>query len=206
MKKLLSLLTIALMLTALVPSMAGCAGAEDDTDPSANTQSEASDEGKHGGVLVAYYSSTGTTEGIAEQIAEYTDAELFEITPQQEYTSEDLDWNNDSSRVSTEHDDPDGRNVPLVTTVPDDFDDYDTVFIGYPIWWGIAAWPVDTFVKGNDFSGKTVIPFCTAASSDIGESGELLAEMAGTGSWQQGRRFFGSSSAGDIQSWLDELE
>ena len=87
----------------------------------------------------------------------------------------------------------------------DNWDSYDTVFIGYPIWWGIAAWPVDDFVEANDFTGKTVIPFCTSASSGLGESGELLAEMAGIGDWQEGIRFRSSVSEADVQEWLDGL-
>lgn len=168
-------------------------------------ESDTPDEEKSGKVLVAYYSATGTTEQIARIIADYTNADIFVITPQNEYTSEDLDWTNDDARVSVEHNNPDSRNVELVSTIPENFGDYDTVFIGYPIWWGIAAWPVDNFVKENDFTGKTVIPFCTAASSDIGESGELLAEMAGTGNWQQGRRFYGNSGEDEINSWLEAL-
>lgn len=87
----------------------------------------------------------------------------------------------------------------------ENWESYDTVFIGYPIWWGIAAWPVDTFVKTNDFTGKTVIPFCTSASSGLGESGELLAELAGTGDWQEGIRFRSSVSGSDVQEWLDSV-
>ena len=97
------------------------------------------------------------------------------------------------------------RDVPLVNTTVDGWDDYDTVFIGYPIWWGIAAWPVDGFVEANDFSDKTVIPFATSASSGMGQSGELLADLAGTGDWQDGMRF--SSGAGDdeVQEWVETL-
>ena len=104
-----------------------------------------------------------------------------------------------------EHDNEDARDVELVADTVDNWDEYDTVFIGYPIWWGIAAWPVDTFVEANDFTGKTVIPFCTSSSSDLGESGQLLAEMAGTGDWQEGMRFRSSASEADVQEWLNGL-
>ena len=124
---------------------------------------------------------------------------------QEPYTSDDLNWTNSDSRVSREHDDESLRDVPLTTTEVENWDDYDTVFIGYPIWWGIAAWPVDTFVEANDFTGKTVIPFATSASSGLGESGQLLAELAGTGDWQEGMRFRSSVSEGDMQEWLDSL-
>lgn len=88
----------------------------------------------------------------------------------------------------------------------DDWQDVDTVYIGYPVWWGIAAWPVNTFVEANDFTGKTVIPFCTSASSGLGESGELLAELADTGDWQEGMRFRSSVSEEDVTAWVESLE
>mgnify|MGYP000821819858 CR=1 FL=1 len=154
--------------------------------------------------LVAYYSASGTTDRIAQFIAEEMNADTFVITPVDEYTDADLDWTDSSSRVVTEHNDP-NRHTELVTVTPESFDNYDNIFIGYPIWWGIAAWPVDTFVEANDFTGKTVIPFATSASSGLGESGQLLAELAGTGDWQEGMRFRSSVSEGDMQEWLDSL-
>ena len=84
--------------------------------------------------------------------------------------------------------------------------DYDTVLIGYPIWWGIAAWPVDTFVKANDFNGKTVIPFCTSTSSGLGQSGELLEEEANGGNWLEGHRFRENPSDSDISNFIDSLQ
>ena len=95
--------------------------------------------------------------------------------------------------------------MELTTTEVENWDSYDTVFIGYPIWWGIAAWPVDGFVEANDFSGKTVIPFCTSSSSGLGQSGELLAQLAGTGDWQEGQRFRSSASQEDVNEWVDSL-
>ena len=133
-------------------------------------------------------------------------ADLFEITPVDHYTSDDLNWTDDNSRVSVEHNDESKRDVPLTKTTPDNWTDYDTVFIGYPIWWGIAAWPVNNFVKGNDFSGKTVIPFCTSTSSGIGQSGDLLADMAGTGNWQDGERFSSGASSSKVESWVNGLD
>ncbi len=121
------------------------------------------------------------------------------------YTSDDLNWRNQGSRVSREHDDESLRDVPLTTTEIPDWDSYDVVFIGYPIWWGIAAWPVNNFVKANDFSKKTVIPFATFSSSGMGQSGSLLAEMAGTGSWQSGQRFSSGASESTVQQWVNGL-
>ncbi len=158
-----------------------------------------------GKTLVVYYSASGNTKRVAEDIAEAAGAEIFEIVPIKVYTSDDLNWTNSNSRVSREHDDESLRDVPLTTTEVPDWDSYDTVFIGYPIWWGIAAWPMDGFVKANDFTGKTVIPFATSSTSGMGQSGSLLAEMAGTGDWQEGRRFSSGASSADIQSWVKGL-
>ena len=158
-----------------------------------------------GKTLVVYFSATGTTEGVAQAIADTVGADLFEVVPSDPYTSDDLTWTNNDSRVSREHNDEGLRAVALESTDVDGWDDYDTVFIGYPIWWGIAAWPMSSFVAVNDFTGKTVIPFCTSTSSGIGQSGELLAELAGTGSWLDGYRFSSSTTANDIAALAESL-
>ena len=149
--------------------------------------------------------ATGNTEAVAGYIAEATGGDLFELEPVEPYTDADLNWIDENSRVTQEHEDESLRDVELVADTVDNWDSYDTVFIGYPIWWGIAAWPVDGFVEANDFTGKTVIPFCTSSSSGIGESGELLAELAGTGDWQEGQRFRSSASQEDVTEWVDSL-
>lgn len=156
--------------------------------------------------LVVYYSATGSTKAVAETIAQTANADTFEIIPVEPYTSADLDWTDNNSRVSVEHNDESKRNVELANTTPDNWEQYDTVFVGYPIWWGIAAWPVDGFITANDFTGKTVIPFCTSASSGIGQSGELLAQTAGTGSWQDGERFSSGASSDDVANWVNGLD
>lgn len=155
--------------------------------------------------LVVYYSATGNTEEAANYIAAATGADLFELIPVEPYSKADLNWTDDNSRVVYEHDNPDERDVALVESTISDWDSYDTVFVGYPIWWGIAAWPVDGFIVANDFTGKTVIPFCTSASSGLGESGELLAQAAGTGNWLEGIRFSSSVSEADVRAWIDSL-
>ena len=172
---------------------------------SSSEPSESEPETQTGKTLVVYYSASGNTKRVAEDIAEAVSADLFEIVPTEVYTSDDLNWTNADSRVSREHDDESLRDVPLTTTEVSDWDSYDTVFIGYPIWWGIAAWPVDGFVKANDFTGKTVIPFATSSSSGMGQSGSLLADMAGTGDWQEGQRFSSGVSSADVQAWVDGL-
>lgn len=167
-----------------------------------NTENTGNGSGK---TLVVYYSASGNTERVAKAAAEAAGADLFEIVPVEPYTSEDLNWTNDNSRVSREHNDESLRDVELTSTEVANWDSYDTVLIGYPIWWGIAAWPTDGFVKANDFTGKTVIPFCTAASSGIGQSGKLLADLAGTGDWKEGKRFASSASDQEVASWIGEL-
>lgn len=156
--------------------------------------------------LVVYYSAQNHTKAVAEKIANNLDADIFEIIPEEIYTSEDLNWSDENSRVSKEHNDESLRDVKLQTTTVNNWEDYDTVLIGYPIWWGIAAWPVDTFVKENNFEGKTIIPFCTSSSSGLGQSGKLLEDEANGGNWQEGHRFNSNPSDSDIKNWTDSLK
>lgn len=172
--------------------------ASETTDPAVTPE-------ETGKTLVVYYSATGNTEEVANYIAEETGADIFELEPAEPYTDDDLDWTDENSRVVYEHDNPDERDVELVSATVPDWETYDTVFIGYPIWWGIAAWPVDGFVEANDFTGKTVIPFCTSSSSGLGESGQLLAEAAGTGDWQEGMRFRSGASQSDVAAWVNKI-
>ena len=156
-------------------------------------------------ILVAYFSGSGNTERVAQDIADELGADIFEITPVTPYTSADLDWTTSGSRVNREHDNEALRDIALTQTTPANWDEYDTVFIGYPIWWGIAAWPVNNFAKGNDFTGKTVIPFATSASSGMGQSGTLLEEMANGGTWQSGQRFSSGVSNSTVRDWAAGL-
>ena len=165
-----------------VPPASGEASDTSSTAASQEPAFQGETEVEAGNTLVVYFSATGNTEQAATYIADITGGDLFELEPADPYTD-----------------------VELVSDTVENWDSYDTVFIGYPIWWGIAAWPVDTFVEANDFTGKTVIPFATSASSGLGESGQLLAELAGTGDWQEGMRFRSSVSEGDMQEWLDSL-
>ena len=184
-------------------------GSENTQTPAENPTQEETETGGRAGetgrTLVVYYSATGNTESVANYIAQATSGDLFELTPVEPYTSDDLNWTDENSRVTREHEDESLRDVELTATTVEDWDSYDTVFIGYPIWWGIAAWPVDGFVEANDFTGKTVIPFCTSSSSGLGESGELLAELAGTGDWLEGQRFRSSASQDDVTQWVGSL-
>lgn len=158
-----------------------------------------------GKTLVVYFSASGNTKNAAELIAAETNADMFELIPKEPYSTADLNYSNNDSRVVYEHDHDEARNIELESTSVENWESYETVFVGYPIWWHIAAWPVNDFVKANDFSGKTVVPFCTSASSDLGESGKLLAEMAGTGNWLDGKRFSSGASEEDVHSWIESL-
>ena len=169
----------------------------------ASEEPEPPEEGSR--VLVAYFSATGNTERVAGHIAEATGGDLFELTPSDPYTDEDLNWTDENSRVVYEYENPDARDTELTSYTPENWADYDVVFIGYPIWWYDAAWPVEGFVEENDFTGKTVIPFCTSSSSGLGKSGARLAELAGTGTWLEGQRFRSSASQEDVAAWVDSL-
>lgn len=167
-------------------------------------------------VLVAYYSATGHTADVAKAIADAADGDLFELTPEREYSSGDLNWNDEFSRVNSEHNDESLRDVPLNVTSPDGWDKYDTVFIGYPIWWGGAVWPVNHFVTDNDFTGEKVIPFATSASSPLGSSGSDFGGYGGSwrlAGWSEvlvqriGRRsdFLGGGSRPLTQLYMADL-
>lgn len=211
-------LTALLLGLVLVFSFAACSSNTDNkpskTDPASApsaSDSAASDETQPqssdgSNALAVYFSASGNTERAANYIADATGGDLFELVPADPYTDADLDWTDEDSRVVYEYENENARDVQLEADTVDNWDQYDTVFIGYPIWWGIAAWPVNDFVESNDFTGKTVIPFCTSSSSGLGESGELLEEAAGTGTWLEGERFRSSVSEEDVQEWVADLD
>ncbi len=177
-----------------------------DENNNSTTINDSNTDTSNGKILVVYYSAQSHTEDVAKKIANNLSADLFEIIPKDIYTSDDLNWSNENSRVAKEHNDESLRNVELTNTKIDNWDSYDTVLIGYPIWWGMAAWPVNNFVKDNDFTGKTVIPFCTSASSGLGQSGKLLEDMAKGGNWQSGQRFSSTPRDTDIKTFTDSLK
>ena len=153
-------------------------------------------------VLVIYFSATGTTKGVAEKIAALTDADIFEIVPAEPYTAADLNWNDRNSRTSVETDDPSCR--PAIDGEPVDLEGYSTIFIGYPIWWGDIPRIMSTFVESYDFGEITMIPFCTSASSGVGQSDKHLEEQAGSGKWLKGTRLQGNISEEALMSWISE--
>lgn len=219
-KRLLSLLIAGVMTAGL---LSGCGASEDTQDQSdstaqsdqsadetssdteANTEDTSDGGASDGKTLVVYYSATGNTEAVANYIADATGGDLFELEPVEPYTDDDLNYNDENSRVSQEYADESLKDVELISATVEGFDEYENIFVGYPIWWQVAAWPVNQFIENNDFTGKTVIPFCTSASSGIGESGRLLEEMAGTGNWIEGERFRSSASEEDVVAWIDSL-
>jgi len=174
---------------------------EVETSDTKATVDESADEK----MLVIYFSATGTTKGIAEKIASVTGADLYEIVPKEPYTDEDLNYSDDSSRATVEQNDPDVR--PEYEDIQVDIEnDYSTIFIGYPIWWGQEPRIMDTFVESYNFDGKTIIPFCTSGSSGIESSSANLVEKAGTGNWLSGNRFSGSATEDEIKNWISGLE
>ena len=217
MKKVLSILAAA----ALTFSLAACGSTEtenstqtagvkasekEEQPPVTETENTAEEQNQTADkdVLVVYFSATGNTKDIAGKIAAVTDAEMYEILPVQTYTEDDLNWHDDSSRTSKEQNDKSFRTK--IGSDPVSFDGYQTIYIGYPIWWGEEPRIMDTFVESHDFTGITVIPFCTSGSSGIGNSGRNLAELAGTGDWKEGKRFGAGTPEEEIRNWVDSLK
>lgn len=201
MKKILTLLLVSVFALGI---LTGCQSNSETTQTNEQPQ-KTETSNQSGKTLVVYYSATGNTKAVAEMIAEETNGDLFEIEPKDSYSEDDLDWTDSNSRVAREYENEDERHVELVSSTVNHWEDYDTIFVGYPIWWGIAAWPMNTFIENNDFTNKTVVPFCTSASSGLGQSGELLAQEAADGDWQEGQRFSSSTSNSEVQEWLNEL-
>ena len=201
---------------ALVISLASCsrapkeepqnleaASSEDALQEDAEEPEEAEPrDGKD--TLVVYFSATGTTKGVAEKIADITDADIYEITAAQEYTAEDLNWNDSNSRTTLEQNDSSVR--PEIGSEPISLEGYSVIFIGYPIWWGEEPRIMDTFAESYNFDGITMIPFCTSTSSGIGRSGKNLAENAGSGNWLEGKRFGSGASESELEEWINALQ
>lgn len=169
------------------------------TEPASETETEA--EGTK--VLVAYFSATGTTEGVAEHIANGLNADIYEIVPEDPYTDADLNYNDDNSRTTIEMNDPSAR--PAISGSVENMDQYDIVFIGYPIWWGEAPRIVSTFMESYDFSGKTIVPFCTSGGSGVGSSASNLEELTSGATWLDGQRLNGGDSQDTVMEWVNGL-
>lgn len=215
MKKITAILLAALMTLALT----ACAGGKENTENIGNAEAEqnnkeesqtpgatpddaASEQGERK-ILVAYFSATNNTEGVAQKLADGLGADLYEITPEQPYTEDDLDYGNSESRSSVEMNDPSAR--PAISGSVENMEQYNVVLIGYPIWWGEAPRIMSTFMESYDFSGKTLAAFCTSASSGFGSSDSALRESAGSATWLSGQRFSAGASAEDVMEWADGL-
>ena len=192
MKKIMSIITFVLMLTVFTAG-GNMVHAETADTPAA-----------HSDILVAYFSATGTTKGVAERIASVTGGDLYEILPAEPYTEEDLNYNDSSSRTTIEQNDKSVR--PEIGSEEISLEDYTTIYLGFPIWWGEEPRILDTFAEKYSFEGITVIPFCTSGGSGIGRSGSNMEALAGSGTWLEGERFNGNVSEEDLQSWIEGLQ
>lgn len=162
-----------------------------------------SSEGQETKVLVAYFSATNTTKGVAEHIADGLHADLYEIVPEEPYTDADLNYNDNNSRTTIEMNDPDAR--PAISGSVENMEEYDVVFIGYPIWWAEAPRIISTFMENYDFSGKTIVPFCTSGGSGVGSSATNLEQLTSGADWLAGQRLNGSDSQDKIMEWVNGL-
>ena len=194
MKRIISIIMVTLLLTAHV-AYGSTSKTETKKAPAATAHSD---------VLVAYFSATGTTKGVAEKIASITGGDLYEILAAEPYTSDDLNYNDSGSRSTKEQNDKNVR--PEIGSEEISLEGYTTVYLGFPIWWGEEPRILDTFVEKYSFEGITVIPFCTSGGSGIGRSGPNMEALAGTGSWLEGERFSGNVSEADLQSWIEGLK
>ena len=182
-------------------SESSAAESEPGTEASQPDETETEAEGTK--VLVAYFSATGTTEGVAEHIANGLNADIYEIVPEEPYTDADLNYNDNNSRTTIEMNDPSAR--PAISGSVDNMDQYDIVFLGYPIWWGEAPRIVSTFMESYDFSGKTIVPFCTSGGSGVGSSATNLEQLTSGANWLEGRRLNGRDSQDTVKEWVNSL-
>lgn len=183
-----------------VESKADTNSAENSTDKE-NTDNQDVQDHK---VLVAYFSATGTTKGVAEHIANGLNADIYEIVPEDPYTDADLNYNDNNSRTTIEMNDPNAR--PAISGSVENMEQYDIIFVGYPIWWGEAPRIVSTFMESYNFSGKTIVPFCTSGGSGIGSSASNLERLTSGATWLDGRRLNGSDSQDTVMEWVNSLD
>lgn len=167
-----------------------------------DSETPAPEPAEGGKVLISYFSATNNTENIANHLKDILNADLYEITPETPYTAADLNYNTDC-RANREQNDASAR--PTISVGVDNMEQYDVVFLGYPIWWGQAPKIISTFLESYDFSGKTIVPFCTSGSSGIGSSAANLQPLASAAAWLDGQRFSGSASRSTVEAWVDGL-
>lgn len=182
-----------------VESKADTESAENGTDME-NTDNQDAQNHK---ALVAYFSATGTTKGVAEHIANGLNADIYEIVPEEPYTDADLDYNDNNSRTTIEMNDPDAR--PAISGSVENMEQYDIVFIGYPIWWYVAPTIINTFLESYDFSGKTIVPFATSGGSGMGSTNEKLAPSCPGAILMKGKMLNGLLSQEELKAWVKSL-
>lgn len=204
MKRIVSIIMAAVVFVSLTAcgnnTQAETKGAETAAESDSNTPASA----EKPDVLVAYFSATGTTKGVAEKIASITGGDLYEILAAEPYSEDDLNYNDSSSRSTAEQNDKNVR--PEIGSEDISLEGYTTIYLGFPIWWGEEPRILDTFVEKYSFEGITVIPFCTSGGSGIGRSGSNMEELAGSGTWLEGERFSGGVSEDDLKAWIDGLK
>lgn len=209
MKRVLQIFMMFLLVTGLTACTAGSEARSADERSSAKEEEKEpeekpAEEEPQEKVLVVYFSATGTTKDIAEKIAKIEAADLYEIKAAQEYSEADLNWHDSSSRTTLEQNDASVR--PEIGSEAVSLEGYTRIYIGYPIWWGEEPRIMDTFAEAYDFSGITMIPFCTSSSSGLGRSGKNLEERAGSGSWLEGKRFSAGTAEDDIRAWIESIQ
>lgn len=195
----LFLLCIGMLLT-----ITGCGNTEKSASTGQTDQTAKADAATPGGgkTLVVYFSATGNTKALAQNAAAALNSDIFEIVPEQAYTNEDLNYKNDNSRVTKEHQDASAR--PAIKNKIEDFAKYDTIVLAYPIWWGQAPNIVETFMESYDFFGKTIVPICTSYSSDIGSSADTLSKLASSSAkWTEGKRFTRDTSKDELLQFFN---
>ena len=152
-------------------------------------------------ILVTYFSASGVTKSVAKRLANIVNGDLYEIDPKERYTDEDLDWRNKQSRSSLEMKNNESRPEIILKNI--DIDNYDTILIGFPIWWGIAPRVVNTFIESINLNGKTIIPFCTSGGSGMSYCENDLRKTYPNFNWKQGKRLFGNEDEDTIKNWIN---
>lgn len=201
---------IFLTLCTVVLTLTGCSSTTEEiveiATPTAEPTLQVEEITNEDKTLVVYFSATGHTEVVAEYISDYLDADIIELEPEEPYSSDDLNYNDSNSRVTLEHNDTSLQDVPLANGVIENIDEYSTIYVGYPTWWGDAAWPIYHFFTDNDLTDKTIICFTTSASSPLGNSVETLQSLSNGGNFLEGKRFSSSASEEEVIEWVDSLQ